>query len=133
MWEGLMKLQNTGITGLKSYAGNANSIADSVLKILYDYNLADSMTENARKEVVKNYNWSLIAENTLNTYKQVIVNNTKEKSNIVSMKEIEEKLKEQKTNKLQDNVTDENDITSSLIKDVTKLLKFNDRNKLFNM
>lgn len=91
------------------------------------------MTENARKEVVKNYNWSLIAENTLNTYKQVIVNNTKEKSNIVSMKEIEEKLKEQKINKVQDNVTDENDITSSLIKDVTKLLKFNDRNKLFNM
>ena len=91
------------------------------------------MTENARKEVVKNYNWSLIAENTLNTYKQVIVNSTKEKSNIVSMKEIEEKLKEQKTNKLQDNVTDENDITSSLIKDVTKLLKFNDRKKLFNM
>lgn len=91
------------------------------------------MIENARKEVVKNYNWSLIAENTLNTYKQVIVNNTKEKSNIVSMKEIEEKLKEQKTNKVQDNVTDENDITSSLIKDVTKLLKFNDRNKLFNM
>ena len=91
------------------------------------------MTENAKKEVVKNYNWSLIAENTLNTYKQVIVNTTKEKSNIVSMKEIEEKLKEQKTNKLQDNVTDENDITSSLIKDVTKLLKFNDRNKLFNM
>ena len=91
------------------------------------------MTENARKEVIKKYNWSLIAENTLNTYKQVIVNSTKEKSNIVSMKEIEEKLKEQKTNKLQDNVTDENDITSSLIKDVTKLLKFNDRNKLFNM
>ena len=49
------------------------------------------------------------------------------------MKDIEEKLKEQKTNKVQDNVTDENDITSSLIKDVTKLLKFNDRNKLFNM
>lgn len=91
------------------------------------------MTENARKEVIKKYNWSLIAEDTLNTYKQVIVNSTKEKSNIVSMKEIEEKLKEQKTNKLQDNVTDENDITSSLIKDVTKLLKFNDRNKLFNM
>ena len=91
------------------------------------------MIENARKEVVKNYNWSLIAENTLNTYKQVIVNNTKEKSNIVNMKEIEEKLKEQKINKVQDNVTDENDITSSLIKDVTKLLKFNDRNKLFNM
>ena len=91
------------------------------------------MTENARKEVIKKYNWSLIAENTLNTYKQVIVNTTKEKSNIVSMKEIEEKLKEQKTNKLQDNVTDENDITSNLIKDVTKLLKFNDRNKLFNM
>ena len=57
------------------------------------------MTENARKEVVKNYNWSLIAENTLNTYKQVIVNTTKEKSNIVSMKEIEEKLSRFRSNK----------------------------------
>lgn len=34
---------------------------------------------------------------------------------------------------MQNEVKDENDITSSLLKDVTRLLKFNDRNKLFNM
>lgn len=123
----LMKQQNTGKTGLKSYAGNANSIADSVLKILYDYNLADSMMENARKEVVQKYNWKVIAMSTLNSYKEIQKLEVKEKSNIVSIKELEEKRKE--TN----DVKDENDITSSLLNDVTRLLKFNDRNKLFNM
>ena len=34
---------------------------------------------------------------------------------------------------MKNEVKDENDITSSLLKDVTRLLKFNDRNKLFNM
>ena len=122
----LMK-QYIGKTGLKSYAGNANSIADSVLKILYDYNLADTLIENARKEVVQKYNWKVIAMSTLNSYKEIQKLEVKEKSNIVSIKELEEKRKE--TN----DVKDENDITSSLLNDVTRLLKFNDRNKLFNM
>ena len=123
----LMKQYNIGKTGLKSYAGNANSIADSVLKILYDYNLADTLIENARKEVVQKYNWKVIAMSTLNSYKAIQKLEVKEKSNIVSIKELEEKRKE--TN----DVKDENDITSSLLNDVTRLLKFNDRNKLFNM
>ena len=123
----LMKQQNTGKTGLKSYAGNANSIAGSVLKILYDYNLADNLIENARKEVIQKYNWKVIAMSTLNSYKAIQKLEVKEKSNIVSIKELEEKRKE--TN----DVKDENDITSSLLNDVTRLLKFNDRNKLFNM
>ena len=127
MQVGLTKLQNTGITGLKSYAGNANSIADSVLKILYDYNLADTLIENARKEVVQKYNWKVIAISTLNSYKAIQKLEVKEKLNIVSIKELEEKRKE--TN----DVKDENDITSSLLNDVTRLLKFNDRNKLFNI
>ena len=64
---------------------------------------------------------------TLNSYKEIQKLEVKEKSNIVSIKELEEKRKE--TN----DVKDENDITSSLLNDVTRLLKFNDRNKLFNM
>ena len=85
------------------------------------------MIENARKEVVQKYNWKVIAMNTLNSYKAIQKLEVKEKSNIVSIKELEEKRKE--TN----DVKDENDITSSLLNDVTRLLKFNDRNKLFNM
>ena len=123
----LMKQYNIGKTGLKSYAGNANSIADSVLKILYDYNLADTLIENARKEVVQKYNWKVIAMSTLNSYKAIQKLEVKEKSNIVRIKELKEKRKE--TN----DVKDENDITSSLLNDVTRLLKFNDRNKLFNI
>lgn len=64
---------------------------------------------------------------TLNSYKAIQKLEVKEKSNIVSIKELEEKRKE--TN----DVKDENDITSSLLNDVTRLLKFNDRNKLFNI
>lgn len=64
---------------------------------------------------------------TLNSYKEIQKLEVKEKSNIVSIKELEEKRKE--TN----DVKDENDITSSLLNDVTRLLKFNDRNKLFNI
>ena len=64
---------------------------------------------------------------TLNSYKAIQKLEVKEKSNIVSIKELEEKRKE--TN----DVKDENDITSSLLNDVKRLLKFNDRNKLFNM
>ena len=127
-----MKQYNIGKTGLKSYAGNANSIADSVLKILYDYNLADSLIENARKEVVQKYNWKVIAISTLNSYKSIQKLEVKEKSNIVSIKELEEKRNKAKETR-QNEVKDENDITSSLLKDVTRLLKFNDRNKLFNM
>lgn len=64
---------------------------------------------------------------TLNSYKAIQKLEVKEKSNIVRIKELEEKRKE--TN----DVKDENDITSSLLNDVTRLLKFNDRNKLFNI
>jgi hypothetical protein len=103
-----------------------------VLKILYDYNLADSLIENARKEVVQKYNWRVIATSTLNSYKSIQKLGVKEKSNIVSIKELEEKRNKAKETR-QNEVKDENDITSSLLKDVTRLLKFNDRNKLFNM
>ena len=82
------------------------------------------MMENARKEVVQKYNWKVIAMSTLNSYKEIQKLEVKEKSNIVSIKELEEKRKD---------VKDENDITSSLLNDVTRLLKFNDRNKLFNV
>jgi hypothetical protein len=94
--------------------------------------LADSLIENARKEVVQKYNWKVIAISTLNSYKSIQKLGVKEKSNIVSIKELEEKRNKAKETR-QNEVKDENDITSSLLKDVTRLLKFNDRNKLFNM
>jgi hypothetical protein len=81
---------------------------------------------------VQKYNWKVIAVSTLNSYKSIQKLEVKEKSNIVSIKELEEKRNKAKET-MQNEVKDENDITSSLLKDVTRLLKFNDRNKLFNM
>ena len=81
---------------------------------------------------MQKYNWKVIATSTLNSYKSIQKLEVKEKSNIVSIKELEEKRNKAKETR-QNEVKDENDITSSLLKDVTRLLKFNDRNKLFNM
>lgn len=81
---------------------------------------------------MQKYNWKVIAISTLNSYKSIQKLEVKEKSNIVSIKELEEKRNKAKET-MQNEVKDENDITSSLLKDVTRLLKFNDRNKLFNM
>ena len=81
---------------------------------------------------MQKYNWKVIAISTLNSYKSIQKLEAKEKSNIVSIKELEEKRNKAKETR-QNEVKDENDITSSLLKDVTRLLKFNDRNKLFNM
>lgn len=67
---GLNEIVEHGLTGLKSYAGNSNSIADSILTILKDENLARKIAENGRKEVIENYSWDLIAENTLKTYNE---------------------------------------------------------------
>lgn len=75
---------------------------------------------------MQKYNWKVIAISTLNSYKSIQKLEVKEKSNIVSIKELEEKRNKAKEIR-------QNDITSSLLKDVTRLLKFNDRNKLFNM
>lgn len=81
---------------------------------------------------MQKYNWKVIAISTLNSYKSIQKLEVKEKLNIVSIKELEEKRNKAKET-MQNEVKDENDITSSLLKDVTRLLKFNDRNKLFNM
>ena len=81
---------------------------------------------------MQKYNWKVIAVSTLNSYKSIQKLEVKEKSNIVSIKELEEKRNKAKET-MQNEVKDENYITSSLLKDVTRLLKFNDRNKLFNM
>lgn len=69
---GLDEIVKHGLTGLKSYAGNSNSIADSVLAILKDNNLAKKLSKNGQNEVLNNYSWEQIAEDTVKTYKEGI-------------------------------------------------------------
>lgn len=69
---GLNEIIEHGQNGMKSYAGNANSIADSVLALLFDPKLCDTVSKNAVKKVKELYNWNKIAQDTHYVYEQAI-------------------------------------------------------------
>ena len=69
---GLNEIVEHGVTGMKSYAGNSNSISDSVLSLLFDAKLCDSVSKNAVKKVKELYNWNKIAQDTHYVYEQAI-------------------------------------------------------------
>lgn len=76
---GLNEIIDHGINGMKSYAGNANSIADSVLSVLYDSKLADNISKNAKAKVKNVYNWNKIAQDTHFVYQKAICQTMAEK------------------------------------------------------
>jgi len=69
---GLGEIVNHGVNGMKSYAGNPNSIADSVLSLLYNPELCANVTKKAKQEVKENYSWTKIAQDTHFTYQKAI-------------------------------------------------------------
>mgnify|MGYP000845744794 FL=1 len=76
---GLNEIVEHGVTGMKSYAGNANSIADSVLALLFDPKLCANISQNAIKKVKENYNWAKITDNTYYVYQLAIGKTVQEK------------------------------------------------------
>ena len=76
---GLNEIVDHGINGMKSYAGNPNSIADSVLAVLYDHQLADNISKNAKVKVKNIYNWNKIAQDTHFIYQKAICQGMAEK------------------------------------------------------
>ena len=70
---GLGEIVNHGVNGMKSYAGNPNSIADSILALLYNPELCANITKKARQEVKDNYSWTKIAQDTHFTYQKAIM------------------------------------------------------------
>lgn len=69
---GLDEIIEHGVNGMKSYAGNANSLADSILSILYNPELCEKMVKNAQKKVKEVYNWEKVAQDTHFTYQKAI-------------------------------------------------------------
>ena len=59
-------------TGMKSYCGNSNSIADSILELLYNPELCANIVKKAKAKVKNNYNWAKIAQDTHFTYQKAI-------------------------------------------------------------
>jgi glycosyltransferase involved in cell wall biosynthesis len=69
---GLNEIVDHGINGMKSYAGNPNSLADSILTLLFDHKLCTDVVKNAQSKVKKDYNWQKIAQDTHFTYQKAI-------------------------------------------------------------
>lgn len=69
---GLGEIVDHGVDGMKSYAGNANSLADSILEILFNPDKADEMKKKALEKIKTAYNWEVISAKTQQAYKEVM-------------------------------------------------------------
>ena len=98
-------------TGMKSYCGNPNSIADSILELLYNPELCDNIVKKAKAKVKNNYNWAKIAQDTHFTYQKAICETMAERQR----KQLEQE-KAQKTKK-----------AKGTEKEITNLLSFRKR------
>ena len=76
---GLNEIVDHRENGMKSYAGNSNSIADSVLSLLYDKQLAANVAKKAKVKVKEEFNWNKIAQDTHYIYEKAICKTVAEK------------------------------------------------------
>ena len=76
---GLNEIVEHRVNGMKAYCGNPNSIADSILELLFDHKLCSDITKKAKNKVRNEYNWSKIAQDTHFTYQKAICQSMAEK------------------------------------------------------
>ena len=69
---GLSDIVDHGITGLKCYPANVDSLAEQIIKLLQDTAYAQQLAENALQKVKSNYAWQEIAKHTQIIYRQVL-------------------------------------------------------------
>lgn len=82
--------------GLKAYAGNSNSLADSILELLHNQKLANQVVKNAAKKVKAKYSWTKIEEETSFVYKKAICQTVAEKQANEMVQEKAKKTKKAK-------------------------------------
>ena len=69
---GLNEIVEHGVNGMKSYAGNPNSLADSILSLLVNPELCTNIVKKARAKVKDEYSWTKIAQDTHFIYQKSI-------------------------------------------------------------
>lgn len=68
----LVEIVDDGRTGIVSKDFSPQSIADSITKLVSNYEFSKQMGENARESVVKNFDIKNWAENTAKVYKEIL-------------------------------------------------------------
>ena len=109
---GLNEIVQHGENGMKSYAGNPNSLADSIVSLLYDPALCMKVAKNAKAKVRAEYNWQKIAQDTHFAYQKAICETVAEKHAREIAQEKAQKAKKMKNPE----------------KEITNLLNFRKRN-----
>ena len=103
---GLNEIVEHGVNGMKSYAGNPNSLADSILELLYNPALAENVVKKAKAKVKNEYNWAKIAQDTHFIYQKAICQTMAERQKNQIAQENAKKTKKAKNT--------ENEITNLL-------------------
>ena len=103
---GLNEIVEHRINGMKSYAGNPNSLADSIIELLKNPKLCNDIVKQAKAKVKSEYNWGKIAQDTYFAYQKAICETVAERQ----AKQIEQ-AKARKTKKSKNTETE---ITSLL-------------------
>jgi glycosyltransferase involved in cell wall biosynthesis len=107
---GLNEIVDHGINGMKSYAGNANSLADSILTLLFDHKLCDEVVKNAKAKVKAEYNWNKITSDTHFVYEKAIVETMAERQ----AKQIAQEEASKENKKIKEITTKSNTISNLL-------------------
>lgn len=68
---GLAEIITHGVDGMRAYPGNAGSLADNILAVLKDNDLAAKLSANGRRLVAEVYDWENIARRTADVYHEV--------------------------------------------------------------
>lgn len=69
---GLAEIIDHGKTGVKVYVDNSDSLAWGILRILKDPSLASKIRENAYRKVIREFNWTKIANETMSVYRKAL-------------------------------------------------------------
>ena len=69
---GIGEIVEHGIDGMKAYAGNSDSLADSIIETLRNPGKAEEMRGKALEKINHIYNWNVISKQAMSTYEEVI-------------------------------------------------------------
>lgn len=97
---GLNEIVQHKENGMKCYCGNPNSIADSILELLFDQQLCANVVKKAKAKVRNEYNWNKIAQDTHFIYQKAICETMAEKQRKEMEQEKAQKIKKTKGNEI---------------------------------
>src|SRR6266702_5203277 len=68
---GLSEIVEDGITGVKVPASDPHALAEGILRVLENPELSERLKKNAYQAVQESYRWDLVAEKTLEAYRNI--------------------------------------------------------------